>query len=78
MRSDSLVSYADLEAAGWPSWLIDDYMGRLRELTPQRGVEVDPNGIYSANLNGQYIDTGTPAIWFNASPGEVTGWIKIA
>lgn len=77
MRRDSLVSYADLEKQGWPNWLIEDYMGRLRELTPQSGTDVDPNGIYVANLNGLYIDTATPGQWFNPSPGESTGWIQL-
>lgn len=77
MRHDSLVSYADLEKQGWPNWLIDDYMGRLRELTPQSGTDADPNGIYVSNLNGIYIDTTTPAMWFNPVPGESTGWIAI-
>jgi len=77
MRSDSLVSYADLERLGWPQWLIDDYMGRLRELTPQHGTDADPNGIYAANLNGMYVDTTTPGYWFNPVPGESTGWVQI-
>ncbi len=77
MRSDSLVSYADLERLGWPQWLIDDYMGRLRELTPQHGADADPNGIYVANLNGMYVDTTTPGYWFNPVPGESTGWVQI-
>lgn len=77
MRFDSLPSYADLEKLGWPNWLIDDYMGRLRELTPQHGTDADPNGIYTANLNGLYIDTATPAMWFNSIPGTDTGWIAV-
>lgn len=77
MRHDSLISYADLEKLGWPQFLIDDYMGRLRELTPQSGADADPNGIYTSNLNGFYVDTATPAIWFNPVPGESTGWIAL-
>lgn len=77
MRQDSNLSYGDLERAGWPNWLIEDYLGRLRELTPQRGTDADPNGIYVANLNGFYIDTSTPALWFNPNAGEDTGWIAL-
>lgn len=78
MRYDNVVSYAELQQLGWPQWLIDDYMGRMRELMPQHGTDADPNGIYTANLNGQYIDTVTPSYWFNPTPGEQTGWIQIA
>jgi len=77
MRRDSLVSYADLEAEGWPDWLINDYIGRLQELTPQYGTDTDPNGKYTSNLNGMYVNTATPGFWFNPSPGESTGWIQI-
>ena len=77
MRSDNLVSYGDLERIGWPNFLIEDYLGRVRELTPQRGTDTDPNGIYSANVNGMYVDTATPALWFNPTPGEFTGWIVL-
>lgn len=77
MRQDSLISYADLEALGWPQVLIDDYLGRLRELVPQYGTDADPNNIYVANLNGFYVDTATPALWFNPTPGEDTGWIMV-
>jgi len=78
MRRDNDLSYADLERLGWPSWLIDDYIGRLQELRPQSGTETDPNGVYESNLNGQYFDTATPALWYNPAPGELTGWIQIA
>lgn len=78
MRQDSLISYGDLERLGWPQYLIDDYLGRLRELTPQRGTEADPNGIFEANLNGMYIDTNLNVIWFNPSPGADTGWIQVS
>lgn len=77
MRQDSLLSYGDLERLGWPQWLIDDYLGRLRELTPQRGTDADPNGLYVANVNGLYVDTNLNALWFNPSPGESTGWIAL-
>lgn len=77
MRQDSLLSYGDLERFGWPQWLIDDYLGRIRELTPQRGTAADPNGIYVANLNGFYVDTNLGALWFNPSAGESTGWIAL-
>lgn len=78
MRQDSAVSYADLERLGWPQFLIDDYIGRLRELTPQKGTEDDPNGVYVANLNGLYVDTNLNVIWFNPVPGESTGWIQVS
>lgn len=77
MRQDNLIGYGDLEKLGWPTYLIDDYLGRLRELTPQKGTDANPNGIYSANLNGMYIDTATPALWFNPTPGEAIGWIQV-
>lgn len=78
MRQDNLISYADLERLGWPDYLIDDYLGRLRELVPQFGTDADPNGIFVANLNGQYFDTVTPSHWVNPTPGVDTGWIQIA
>lgn len=78
MRQDSALSYADLERLGWPQFLIDDYLGRLRELTPQKGAESDPNGVYVANLNGLYIDTNLNVIWFNPSAGEDTGWVQVS
>lgn len=77
MRRDSLISYADLERLGWPQYLIDDYIGRLDELTPQKGEDADPNGLYVSNLNGFYVDTLTPALWFNPQPGQDTGWILL-
>jgi len=76
MRQDSAVSYADLERLGWPQFMIDDYMGRLRDLTPQRGAQ-NPEGVYAANLNGMYINTASSTLWFNPSPGELTGWIAL-
>lgn len=76
MRQDNLVSYADLEKLGWPQHLIDDYIGRLRELTPQSGTVADPNGVYQANLNGMYFGPAA-SLWFNPSPGAATGWIQI-
>jgi len=79
MRQDSDVSYAELERAGWPQFLIDDYIGLKRELLPQSGTDADPNGIYVANLNGMYIKTdATQALWFNPTPGEDTGWVQVA
>lgn len=83
MRRDSLISYAELERLGWPQFLIDDYLGRLDELTPQSGTTADPNGVYFANLNGFYVKNdpaATPptALWFNPSPGANTGWIQLA
>lgn len=78
MRQDNLISYADLEKLGWPQVLIDDYLGRLRELTPQKGPESDPNGVYVANANGFYYSATPPEkLWFNPAPGESTGWIQL-
>lgn len=77
MRQDSAVGYADLERLGWPKFLIDDYMGRLLELTPQRGTTANPNGVFSANANGFYVNTATGALWFNPSPGDKTGWLAL-
>lgn len=77
MRYDNDISYADLEAIGWPQILIDDYIGRLRELTPQQGVDADPNGIYVANRNGFYYDTNLGVMWYNPTPGADTGWTAV-
>ena len=77
MRQDNLISYSLLEKSGWPLELINDYQGLKRELAPQNGTETDPNGIYVANLNGQYFDTATPSHWYNPTPGDDTGWIQI-
>ncbi len=77
MRQFSSVSDADLEKLGWPRILITDYQGRLDSLTPQHGTASDPNGVFAANLNGFYVDTATPALWFNPTPGELTGWIAL-
>ena len=78
MRQDTLISYADLEKLGWPQHLIDDYIGRLRDLTPQHGPEADPNGVYQSNLNGFFYSTTPPEkLWFNPKPGEFTGWISL-
>lgn len=77
MRQDTDISYSSLEKAGWPLELINDYQGLKRELVPQNGTDIDPNGIYVSNLNGQYFDTVTPSYWFNPTAGELTGWIQI-
>lgn len=77
MRQDNIISYADLEKLGWPYNLIEDYQGLKRELSPQSGTEVDPNGIYAANLNGFYVDTSSPGLWFNPTPEAETGWIQL-
>lgn len=77
-RQDNLISYADLEKLGWPLSLINDYQGLKRELSPQSGVDVDPNDIYRANINKTYIDTATASMWFNPTEGELTGWIQIS
>lgn len=71
------VSLADLERLGWPQHLINDYMGRIQDFTPQSGADADPNGIYRANLNGFYVDTVTPGLWFSTTPGEDTGWFQL-
>jgi hypothetical protein len=77
MRQDNLIGYADLERLGWSQYLIDDYLGLKREVVAQRGTDVDPNGIYEANLNGFYVDTATPQLWFNPVIGATTGWIAL-
>lgn len=71
------LSYADLEQLGWPNSLIDEYLSMKRNFTPQRGIEADPNSIYRANFNGMYIDTNLNALWFNPTPGALTGWIAL-
>ncbi len=78
MRQDNAISYADLEKIGWPQALIEDYEGLKRELVPQTGTEVDPNGIYQSNLNGFYFSRTPPEkLWFNPVAGELTGWIQL-
>jgi hypothetical protein len=77
MRQDNLIGYADLERLGWSNYLIDDYLGLKREVVAQRGTDVDPNGIYEANLNGFYVDIATPQLWFNSVIGATTGWIAL-
>ena len=77
MRQDVGISYSLLERIGWPNDLINDYQGLKLELVAQHGTDADPNGIYSANLNGFYVDTSSPTLWFNPTPGELTGWIQI-
>lgn len=84
MRQDNAISYADLEKLGWPQHLIDDYEGLKRELVPQTGPDANPNGIYTANLNGMYIEISPPgppptlSLWYNPAPGASTGWVQIA
>lgn len=77
MRQDTAISYSDLQRLGWPNILIEDYQGLKRELVAQSGTEADPNGIYAANLNGFYVDTSTPGLWYNDTPGEQTGWVQL-
>lgn len=77
MSFNTKVSYADLERLGWPQFLINDYQGRLAEFTPQSGTDSDPNNIYVSNLNGFYVDTVTPGLWFNPVPDVDTGWIQL-
>jgi hypothetical protein len=77
MRQDNLIGYADLERLGWSNYLIDDYLGLKREVVAQQGTDTDPNGIYEANLNGFYVDTATPQLWFNPVTGATTGWIAL-
>lgn len=71
------LSYAELEAIGWPNQLIDEYLSMKRNFTPQRGTEADPNSVYRANLNGMYIDTNLGVLWFNPTPGALTGWVAL-
>lgn len=77
MRFDNALSYADLEALGWPQIMIDDYMGRLIEFQPVQGVDTDPNGVHMSTLNRFYVDTATPGLWFNPIAGVDTGWIQL-
>ncbi len=72
------ASYSDLERAGWPQIVIEDYQSFKRSVKPQSGTDVNPNSIYAANLTGLYIDTATPTTWFNPTNGALTGWIQIA
>jgi hypothetical protein len=72
------ASYSDLERAGLPASFIEDYQSFKRNVKPQSGTDVDPNGIYRANLTCLYVDTVTPSTWFNPALGADTGWIQIA
>ena len=71
------LSYSDLERLGWPEDLVNDYQAIREQLTPLRGDDADPNGIYRANLNGMYVDTTLNALWFNPTPGALTGWVAL-
>lgn len=71
------ISYSDLERAGWPMSVIEDYQSFKRQTLPQHGTDADPNGIYVANLNGFYVDTNLGVMWFNPSTGNDQGWIQI-
>lgn len=71
------VSYSDLEQIGWPNDLIDDYQSIRAQLTPQKGTDADPNGIYRSNLSGLYIDLTLKVIWFNPTVGDTTGWVAL-
>lgn len=73
------VSFADLERMGWPQHLINDYMGRIQDFSPQSGTATNPTtaGVV-ANLNGFYIDTVTPGLWFSPTPGTSDEWIQLA
>ena len=77
--NNTLISYSDLEAAGWPMAVIEDYQSFKRNTLPQHGTTADPNGVYKANLNGFYVKTNaTRALWFNPTAGALTGWVQVA
>lgn len=80
-EQNTRISYSDLQALGWPDHLINDYQGFKQDVQnlyiPQSGTDADPNGIYEANFNGIYFDTGTPGMWYNPTPGADTGWVQI-
>lgn len=72
------ISYSDLERAGWPMSVIEDYQSFKRGVAPQSGTDADPNTIYTANINGFYVKTNGPTgLWFNPTVGAKTGWIQI-
>ena len=76
--NNTQISYADLEKAGWPMALIDDYQSFKRNVLPQHGAEADPNNVYKSNLNGFYIDTNLNVMWFNPTAGSTTGWVQVS
>lgn len=87
-RQDSNLSYSDLSRLGWPDWLVEDYQGMKRndaiELIPQRdlldsgGVLItNPENNVKANMNGLYIVTTIPSMWYNPTDGSITGWIQL-
>ncbi len=71
------ISYAELEAAGWPTNVIEDYQSFKRAVLPQSGTTTDPNGVFTSNMSQIYFDTDTQALWFNPSVGSDTGWLQV-
>jgi hypothetical protein len=76
--NNTQISYSDLERAGWPMAVIEDYQSFKRNSLPQSGDEPDPNNIYKANLTGLYIDLTLNVIWFNPTQGSDTGWVQVS
>jgi len=76
-RQDHLISYFDLEQAGWPAHIADDYLGLKRELQAVTGTAADPNGNFTATLNGFYVNTSTNQLWFSPAPGTDDEWIQL-
>lgn len=72
------ISYSELERAGWPMSVIEDYQSFKRQTVPQYGTEADPNDIYKANLSGLYIDINLNVMWFNPTSGSLTGWVQVS
>jgi hypothetical protein len=72
------ISYSELEQAGWPMSVIEDYQSFKRQVLPQHGVTADPNGVYRSNMNGFYVDTNLNVMWFNAVTGSSTGWVQVS
>ena len=71
------ISYADMEQQGFAQSFINDYQGFKQSMRALSGTDADPNGLYTANLTGWYVDTSTPGLWFNPAPGARTGWIQL-
>ena len=82
MIQDNLISYGDLERLGWPHFLIEDYLGLKREISPQHGEAADPNGVFVSNRSKFYVyidpdSIDPPGLWFNPVVGVDDGWIQI-
>ena len=71
------ISYAELEKAGWPANVIEDYQSFKRAISPQFGTTADPNDVFESNMSQLYFDKTTQTLWINPSVGVKTGWLQV-